>query len=104
MTTPEEWLDAVGPGWRPILERLFAKLRSLGWNEDVAQIKEKWGTLRVYVGEANPEIWDTIHLAEAESGGVCEDCGAVGKRRHGGWIRTLCDSCSDKFYSTEVWP
>jgi hypothetical protein len=32
-----------------------------------------------------------VRIAEAWADVVCEECGATGKRRSGGWIRTLCD-------------
>jgi hypothetical protein len=32
-----------------------------------------------------------ITMAESMSAILCEECGAPGERRHGGWIRTLCD-------------
>lgn len=94
-TKPEEHYDDVGPGWRPILERLVVKLRTLGWDEDVHQVKEKFGTLRFYIGQGTREIWDAIDDADRESMLTCEDCGAAGIIRRGGWLRTLCDFCND---------
>lgn len=94
---PYDWVYCVGPGWRGILERLFRDLETLGFEGEVTQVKEKYGTLRVYVSgvtEANYEaVWDRINAAEKESESVCEDCGAPGKRRSGGWLRTLCGGC-----------
>ena len=55
------------------------------------QVKEKFGTLRFYVNGGTPEQHNYIDFAEEMSGRVCEHCGAPGKRRGGGWVRTLCD-------------
>lgn len=41
-------------------------------------IKEKWGTLRVYLWHETPEMQQVIRLAEQQSGRVCEECGAPG--------------------------
>jgi hypothetical protein len=62
----------------------------------VAQVKEKFGTLRFYVNNGNREISSVIILAEMLSGRTCEYCGCEGTRRGGGWVKTLCDSCVSK--------
>lgn len=55
------------------------------------QIKEKFGTLRVYMGDNDDYINGMTHMAEAISGVICEECGSPGTRRNGSWIRTLCN-------------
>ena len=57
----------------------------------VAQVKEKFGTLRFYYDGGDDVIDGMVRIAESMSGVTCEDCGDVGNRRDGGWIRTLCD-------------
>lgn len=57
----------------------------------VVQVKEKFAELRCYVNNANEQAHAYIEFAERMSARVCEDCGAPGKRRTGGWMRTLCD-------------
>ncbi len=42
------------------------------------------------------KIDDAVTHAEHLSYITCETCGAPGKRRSGGWIRTLCDKCGKK--------
>lgn len=63
---------------------------------EILQIKEKFGGLRFYVGEVPANLYfrvnNAISLAEAASFATCEECGEPGKRRGGGWIRTLCDA------------
>lgn len=84
-------------GWFDILDRLSKALTDL--NEDVVavQVKEKYGTLRFYIGVGSDEAFDLIEAAEAESEKTCELCGKPGKLRdmqH--WLKTLC---SDHYVS-----
>jgi hypothetical protein len=55
------------------------------------QVKEKWGGLRFYVSNSDDYIDGAISLAESLSLRTCEQCGAPGRPRGGGWVRTLCD-------------
>jgi hypothetical protein len=57
----------------------------------VAQIKEKFGGLRFYYDGGDDEVHGMVRMAEAWADVACEECGAIGKRRDGDWIRTLCD-------------
>jgi hypothetical protein len=92
---------AVGKGWYPILEILCSNIQQhLDWREKqgkavpqvvVEQIKEKFGGLRFYYQGGDDEISGMVRMAEAWADVACEECGAAGKRRSGGWIRTLCD-------------
>ena len=92
---------AVGAGWYPILETLCANIQShIDWRVkqgqeiaqvEVSQIKEKFGGLRFYYSGGDDEISGMVRMAEAWADIACEECGAAGTRRSGGWIRTLCD-------------
>lgn len=98
---------AVGKGWYPILEVLCANIQQhIEWaNEQrekfgrgegcpqviVEQIKEKFGGLRFYYQGGDEQIYGMVRMAEAWAGTACEECGGIGKRRGGGWVRTLCD-------------
>lgn len=57
----------------------------------VAQVKEKFGSLRFYINGADDTIFGMISLAETMSTRTCEVCGDKGKIKAGGWIKTLCD-------------
>ena len=87
----------VGPGWGGIIERLIPDLFALGWNGEINQVKEKFGTLRFYIGAASDEMWKRVSQAEVESESVCEECGAPGEARPGSWIKTLCLSCCENW-------
>lgn len=57
----------------------------------VAQIKEKFGGLRFYYDGGDDVVSGMVRMAESWADKTCESCGNVGKQRHGGWVRTLCD-------------
>lgn len=85
-------------GWYDILYNLCSKIMKT--NPELliefrfVQIKEKFGTLRVYANFSIDEIDELIREAEKESAKTCELCGAKGKIRHKGtWLKTLCLSC-----------
>jgi hypothetical protein len=95
---------AVSQGWWPILEALCANIQSHidWWNKNretrpvveqvvVEQIKEKFGGLRFYYSGGDDTVAGMVRMAEAWADIACEECGAAGTRRSGGWIRTLCD-------------
>lgn len=55
------------------------------------QIKEKYGTLRVYFSGGDEYVEGLVSMAEAISGKICEVCGNKGQPNKGGWITTLCE-------------
>lgn len=105
----------VGKGWWPIVEKLCSQIDSYTkWRTNtreallkdnphdrevpdaitqvtVAQIKEKFGGLRFYYDGGDDHIAGMVRMAEIWAGDSCEECGAPGVRRSGGWVRTLCD-------------
>ena len=92
---------ACGEGWWPILEALCGQIQHhIDWKNKqgnvvhqvtVAQIKEKFGGLRFYYGGGDDAIDGMVRMAESWASRACEECGAPGKSRDGGWIKTLCD-------------
>lgn len=87
----------VGAGWGSIIERLIPDLFALGWDGEINQVKEKFGTLRFYIGAASDEVRNRVSRAEMESDTTCEECGAPGEIRGGGWIKTLCLTCHENW-------
>jgi len=58
-----------------------------------AQIKEKFGGLRLYINGHSDEAAAIVDTAEAECAKLCEACGEAGRLRNDlGWITTLCDT------------
>lgn len=88
----DSYFMSVGPGWYPLIKELIEDLIALGWDKQVTQVKEKYGTLRFYINGGTDEIHDRIEKAEADSAHICEETGKPGKlRKDLGWIRTLSD-------------
>lgn len=57
------------------------------------QVKEKYGTLRFYVSNANKTHYKLISMAEHMSAKTCEVCGkpSTPNKERTGWITTRCD-------------
>ena len=100
-TTAMCWGFECGDGWYNIIDGLCATIQNREYNQKLnkkefapvvaAQVKEKYGTLRFYLSHEDEYISGVIAMAEYMSGRTCETCGAPGKSRDSGWIRTLCD-------------
>jgi hypothetical protein len=58
----------------------------------VDQVKEKFGGLRFYYQGGDNEVHGMVRMAESWAAYTCETCGERGTLRHGGWVRTLCDT------------
>ena len=87
----------VSQGWNQLIKDLISDLIKMGWNREVIQVKEKFGTLRFYINEGTDDIHRRIAKAEMESSTICEATGKPGKLRNDiGWWRTLCDEEYDK--------
>lgn len=90
----------LGPGWERLVHHLCSLLEhhlkylpeEKSKDIAVAQVKEKFGGLRFYMTTSNEYIDGAIALAESMSFSLCEECGAAGQRRGGGYILTLCDA------------
>lgn len=98
----------VGSGWWSLLADTHRQLSEVWPEYEIAQVKEKWGGLRIYLRYPLPQddsddlaLWRLhgvceaiLEAAEAESMLTCEYCGAPGVRRDSGWIKTTCDADS----------
>ncbi len=102
------WGFECGDGWYQILDSLCGNIQSyIDWNNKSAeagykdfqpiqqvvavQIKEKFGGLRFYYEGGDRHIAGMVRMAESWASVTCEECGAPGEMRPGGWIKTLCD-------------
>lgn len=91
---------AVGEGWLPMLAILLRRIdEHLSWKSkrgnpidfQIAQVKEKFGSLRFYYDGGDEYIAGLVAMAESMSSRICEECGEPGFTRDGGWFVTLCD-------------
>ena len=98
------WGFECGDGWFPLVYRVSQQITDSAARhpdpgvQDVlaVQVKEKWGTLRLYVHGADAPIQDLIDAAEAQSATICEHDGSPGRlRMRQGHYHTLCDACTD---------
>lgn len=109
---PETWREAlkfhggdrfkrevsIGAGWVDLLLAVDAWLIELeqatGWD----QVKEKYGSIRLYPAtEVSGVANEIIQHAETVSQWLCETCGAPGRQRdRHGWIYTRCDEHQQK--------
>ncbi len=100
-------------GWYDILDQMFSILEPIAELENssrdetdrisVAQIKEKFGILRIYIDgiyEIN-EAQQAVDAAEKASKIVCELCGGPGKLFPKGWMKTHCDACHQNWFETK---
>jgi hypothetical protein len=62
------------------------------------QIKEKYGSLRIYTSKMNEYYEGMIEMAEDMSEHICEKCGDKGRLYSIHWHKTLCDKHADERY------
>ncbi|MBU1334477.1 MAG: hypothetical protein KJ944_11745 [Alphaproteobacteria bacterium] len=83
-----------GPGWADLFDAVFSWLHEIAADHDwsPSQIKEKYGTLRLYwYGDLPPLGAEIIEAAEHISSHLCEVCGAPGRlQSQHGWWTTRC--------------
>jgi hypothetical protein len=90
------WGFEIGNGWYDLVDELFEKLSKFD-GVVLAQVKEKFGVLTVYVDNGSEEVWDLLHEYSNKSSKICETCGNPGKIKGGGWLRAVCPECEKKF-------
>lgn len=94
---------SVGDGWRDLVETAIRRIAiavaaAPTGSLKIGQIKEKFGTLRLYLDNCSglPEatcaaIDEAICLSEARSACTCEQCGEPGQLYDkGGYVFTAC--------------
>jgi hypothetical protein len=79
------------------LEPLVAEVeRTTKKQFKVIEVKQKFGSLRFYVDNANDAIRECIEVAQQQSSGICELCGRAGRLRQGDWLRVQCDEHAEE--------
>lgn len=99
-TGPPSARPEVGDGWAELVclavERIADAARRTKAAVRIVQLKEKYGTLRIYTNlisdtEAQAAVEQIIALAVARSACTCEECGEEGALyERGGVFATLC--------------
>jgi hypothetical protein len=82
-------------GWEGLVEEAFDKLSKLpNWNpNNVAQVKEKFACLCIYLDNSTPAMKQIIEEADNKARKTCQYCSDPGMLRATGWWRVLCDPC-----------
>lgn len=88
----------IGDGWYKPLASAFDRLQErleAGAFVRLTQVKEKYGTLRIYVSTNDDTCDEIADEAEDRSSKICELCGEPGCLvRRSGWYSTLCPTHS----------
>ncbi|MBQ2183839.1 MAG: hypothetical protein II399_04315 [Lachnospiraceae bacterium] len=107
------WEDELPPGWRKAFcPQMWDELKVILEKADYvkefrwAQIKEKYGGLRLYDCGVPYSIhkeymeWSTKYESLSEN--VCIKCGKPATRQTTGWITFVCDECAKKIKGSAV--
>lgn len=65
-------------------------------------IKEKYGTMRIYTSGAPEQVLNIIDLNSAFSEYVCQRCGSRATLQTTDWIASYCDHCSETIHDKKV--
>ncbi|SIB34646.1 Uncharacterised protein [Mycobacteroides abscessus subsp. abscessus] len=87
------------PGWHGLIVELDRALVEVMPDIQYNEIKQKYGTLRVYVEQGDPRVNALICEAEQRAARTCEICGGPGRlrqRKISRWLKTLCDGCAEE--------
>jgi hypothetical protein len=102
------WGCECGDGWYALIATLCSVVQSYYKHNtpDCApfkfdQIKEKYGTLRIYYSGGDDTIYNFVQMTEYLSSTVCEECGATADvMRSVGWVKTMCIKCIGELNDT----
>lgn len=89
----DTYAEGIGDGWSDLIDKLITELKAAKWDGYVAQMKEKFGGLRFYIGAGSDEIFDIITKYENLSEETCMECGEPGtiSKWGKGWYLCLCE-------------
>lgn len=86
---------AAGRGWYGLIEDALEAIDASLRPEDregfaISDIKEKYGTLRIYCDNAPDAVEAIIEIAERRSATTCDRCGDHGRVGGRGWLACRC--------------
>ena len=107
------WEDELPEGWRKAFcPQMWDELKAILEKADYVdkfrfvQIKEKYGTLRLYYNGAPEEIYNEIEAWEDKydrlSEKTCIHCGKLAKYMSIGWISPWCEDCAKEIRDTII--
>lgn len=89
-------------GWRRLFFMYCKKIRpilseyNLLDNYRFNQLKEKYGTLRIYDNAAPAKIHILNSLYSCFANYICQRCGQFANFETSGWIESICENCYNK--------
>lgn len=102
LPTFTEW-DAVEPGWnkafgKQYLNELKKQLKKdkMLYKWRITDIKEKFGTFRLYCNYGSDELYNIIQKYEDLSWNTCIKCGKPATYTSKEWISPYCEDCVNK--------
>ena len=98
----EKWIAEEGQTRIDSLKEQIEEEKKKIITVQFVQVKEKFGTLRIYHTSYDPYIAGVISMAEGMSASTCESCGNKGLLSTKGWYHTLCDPCRTTRFSREL--
>jgi hypothetical protein len=84
----------VCPGWMQLIRNMLQEIENSCTDQtpELTDIKEKYGTLRVYGDNISDKVQAVIDRYSKLSAETCMTCGAFGKMRDkSGWYYVSCD-------------
>ena len=83
---------SIDQGWADLLVATTGWIIEVGETFTFSQIKQKFGSIRLYYDEGGEVAFDLTTMAESFiSGHICEICGAPGRTiDRNGWLTTVC--------------
>ena len=99
LPTYTEW-DAMPVGWNKAFGKQYLKDLKKQLKKDkmlykfrIMDLKEKYGTARLYINYGSPELYNIIDKYESLSWNTCIQCGKPATYTSKGWIAPYCEEC-----------
>lgn len=99
LPTYTEW-DAMPVGWNKAFGKQYLKDLKKQLKKDkmlykfrIMDLKEKYGTARLYINYGSPELYNIINKYESLSWNTCIQCGKPATYTSKGWIAPYCEEC-----------
>ena len=94
---PEGWNKAFGKQYLKELKKQLKKDKML-YKFRIMDLKEKFGSLRLYVNYGSKELYNIIDKYESLSYKTCIRCGKPATKYSKGWISPYCDDCFNELF------
>lgn len=99
LPTYTEW-DAMPVGWNKAFGKEYLKDLKEQLKKDkmlykfrIIDLKEKYGSARLYINYGSKELYNIINKYESLSWNTCIQCGKLATHTSKGWIAPYCEEC-----------